>query len=552
MFLDGIHKNIAVGKCTNNESTNPKYNFPEIYTKDDMTDCLELKHKTKRMVASNAIETYQKQIFGRNEIQIDDIDELKLYPTGAPYLEYLNQFETSSNRMGKSLESDSVDEEKLTTSSTTLEPPVMYKNESKGRQNPNPDIQDIISGIVKLLNGNVNVHANNQQPPRRPTPVRINNRGPPRISEAQPIQPEFNEHFPNKPFPFDRPGSPIRPFFNGIVEQTVPSVQQNYRPNFVSQNRPPWQRPRPLPPIDNNKQRPMNPAKKEPQLYEHNLPNQIQMSQYNKIDATSSMLENVLSNQQKQHHYESNQPIRESETTEMPTTESSKISPTKIYSTASSTSNSQTIKNENENINEIDVKPFSTTQSIATIKSDSKVVQISSSTLESSMTDIVPTSTLSDTETPTLPLQSTITNTTESSLIPSMPPSTTTKTVEQTIPTKTSVQFTTRHGIVLDDTDFSRQHHKTLMNIKPTTSIAYQGYGEIFDVTLSAIQGLSESGQTQNINLNNYDKTFDPNVDEFVSIDGKKSYINLFDSNERSTATFSKTKTNVIQPTKVN
>ena len=116
------------------------------------------------------------------------------------------------------------------------------------QQNPNPDIQDIITGIVKLLNGNVNVHANTQGV-RRPSATRINNRGPPRITDTQTLPLDYDAQKPAigtsvrpPPYPFDRPE---RPFITGvpIPEQIVP-----YRPGFVS-NRPPWHRNKPRPPI---------------------------------------------------------------------------------------------------------------------------------------------------------------------------------------------------------------------------------------------------------------------------------------------------------------
>lgn len=44
-------------------------------------------------------------------------------------------------------------------------PPPILQTMSSGRQT-NPDIQDIITGIVKLLNGNVNVAANTVRPLR--------------------------------------------------------------------------------------------------------------------------------------------------------------------------------------------------------------------------------------------------------------------------------------------------------------------------------------------------------------------------------------------------
>lgn len=65
---------------------------------------------------------------------------------------------------------------------------------NQGRQ-ANPDIQDIITGIVKLLNGNVNVQANTQPAvgrPLRPFSTRINNRGPPRITDVPALPPDFD------------------------------------------------------------------------------------------------------------------------------------------------------------------------------------------------------------------------------------------------------------------------------------------------------------------------------------------------------------------------
>lgn len=138
--------------------------------------------------------------------------------------------------------------EKMSVSPKTI---VLNNNKSAARQS-NADIQDIISGIVKLLNGNVNVHTNNQGG-RIQINNRINNRGPPKIAEAQlpfsdihDINHDANKIISSQSYPFDRPE---RPFLTGVPlpEQIVPSMQQNFRPGFISQNRPPWKRPKPRP-----------------------------------------------------------------------------------------------------------------------------------------------------------------------------------------------------------------------------------------------------------------------------------------------------------------
>lgn len=136
----------------------------------------------------------------------------------------------------------------------------------QGRQ-ANPDIQDIITGIVKLLNGN---GPSNTAPPMarplRPLSTRINNRGPPRITDVPALPPDFDVPAPPlpppplgqmpppvattrmpTPYPFDIPPqntSPVRPFVNGVPlpEQIVP--QSSKRPGFYRPvTIPPWNRP---------------------------------------------------------------------------------------------------------------------------------------------------------------------------------------------------------------------------------------------------------------------------------------------------------------------
>lgn len=172
----------------------------------------------------------------------------------------------------------------------------------------NPDIQDIITGIVKLLNGNVKVQANPNLPPGglmgagrplRPLSTRINNRGPPRITDVPPLptdldisgpHTELSHHPPPliplqtsfrlpPPYPFDRPPaivplppqptenqhSPDHPFMTGVPlpEQVVPvsnSNNGNRHPGnqgIVRPQRPRLPRPRPsTKPNQNNNRRP--------------------------------------------------------------------------------------------------------------------------------------------------------------------------------------------------------------------------------------------------------------------------------------------------------
>ncbi|XP_054280542.1 uncharacterized protein LOC128998442 [Macrosteles quadrilineatus] len=121
-----------------------------------------------------------------------------------------------------------------------------------------PDIHDIITGFVKLLNGNVQAQLNpNPHPlsggrPLYPVRTRINNRGPPRITDVPLPHLDFEppELRPPKPlpavttkqpppYPFDisppisslppQPTSVLKPFISGIPlpEQLVPKDQNS-------------------------------------------------------------------------------------------------------------------------------------------------------------------------------------------------------------------------------------------------------------------------------------------------------------------------------------
>lgn len=165
------------------------------------------------------------------------------------------------------------------TATTTLHNTASpYSHLDKGRQ-VNPDIQDIITGIVKLLNGNVNVQANTVPAmgrPIRPLSSRINNRGPPRINDLPALPPDFDVPAPplpppplgqmpppapsmtsNRlptPYPFDLPppsSAPVRPYGDHMTGNKRPGI---YRPtvippwnNRLTQRRPGNRRPNPIP-----------------------------------------------------------------------------------------------------------------------------------------------------------------------------------------------------------------------------------------------------------------------------------------------------------------
>lgn len=417
------------------------------------------------------------------------------------------------------------------------------------RQNPNPDIQDIITGIVKLLNGNVNVHANTQpaQASRRPFTTRINNRGPPRISEAQPVPNEYEQQPPTitmrpPPYPFDRPDT--RPFINGVPlpEQIVPSMQQNYRPGFISQNRPPWQRPRPRPPITGNR-RPIPPYKPIPTMPEYHPEDEYQLTTI-EIDTNSSpnTTEPITGYEVEEQHLE------EDETTD---TDIKMSSPATVLQTTNK--DDFTKKSKPSEKKPITVVPEMTPTMTTIIQSTSEVnvaqymtstsppltSKTSSEVLESSFKEsnsLIQNSAVTPTLTSAATTQLSNQALTQAPVL--VPSSSTSSPLSKPIVTSdSSFPYHPRPGLVLDDPEFKPGGHRQRPQIQPTRPVTPPGYGEIFDVTLSAIQGPSGSGSQQTIKIKPYGHTGNGNGDiivspagddGFVSIDGKRTYINLF------------------------
>jgi hypothetical protein len=427
---------------------------------------------------------------------------------------------------------------------------------SNPRQN-NGNINDIITGIVKLLNGNVNVHANTG--PNRQHSNRINNRGPPRISEAQVPNNQDNQESKlgpqQPPFPFERPDGPVRPFLTGVPlpEQIVPSMQQNYnRPGFVSQNRPPWKRPKPRPPINANR-RPIPPYKNPPpipalpeyintKMEEDQLFNQSTFDENLNLDKqTNETSDNILDLEddgEENVDEETESPVVVKEESNKIVPDRKKISPS-ITTIIQTTSEVNTIPNYYE-------------------KEDSS--EAISSSMSDSNTDRETTST---SKTPDL-IESSKIDAAISSIITSQIPSLSNS--GNVKPT----QFVARPGLVLDDPEFKPGHKSNIIQnynsrLPPTKDNLPPGYGEIFDITLSAIQGPNgNTGSQQTVNIrpfgsNNgqYDGTdiiLSPSGDQaFVSIDGKRSYINLFGESS-TTQTISSTQLSTkpqIKPTSV-
>ncbi|CAG5005343.1 unnamed protein product [Parnassius apollo] len=490
-------------------------------------------------------------------------------------------------------------------------------HKEQGRQNS--DIQNIITGIVKLLNGNVNVQANTQLlngRPGRPMASRINNRGPPKISDVPPlpdldqiITPPAYAFHPTKtppPYPFDRP-----PYHGvNLPEQIVPPMS-SHRPGF-HRPMPPWQRPRPRPP--NRRPNPGLPIYKPTPP-----PAPIDIPNFDDDKPEEVVSENETSHSENNIHHEDNESVltfnfpktstQEAEkdeiqlttadTTSSTSTSTTTTSTTTESTTTTTTSTTTTTEKPTEAATEKQTEPpteqptQSATEKISTTttterpkterpvnnksekdkkkdtqyntekdkqnKDKSKVADekpidkvsknstsvdqfIQPSIFEVTSTTTTSTSSATPTEglisyAPTVSEISSANDAIKTSSINSQPlPS------SQGIPYH---PYRPRPGIVLDDTDFkphgSRYRPDASVITAPEPHLP--GYGEIFDVTVSAIQGPGEKGGAS-IHIENLHPVGPGDHDDiivspagsqgFVSIDGKRTYLNLFDSTTTS------------------
>ncbi|CAG9860551.1 unnamed protein product [Phyllotreta striolata] len=492
---------------------------------------------------------------------------------------------------------------------------------NQGRQ-ANPDIQDIITGIVKLLNGNVNVQANTGPVvgrPLRPLSTRINNRGPPRITDVPALPPDFDVPAPlpppplgqmpppavsttrlPTPYPFDVPHpnmSPVRPITGSgtsipISDHTTVKKRPGYlRPQAI----PPWKRRRP--PNSNNRRPSIPPYKPVPHFSSEmislttekpvedilmlDLSSQLSSSteegMYNQEDedlrnSTDSPEEDVsganqestevdkelavfdknkekIKNVTKSDKYTSKTTVvtptfnpdkteektvskLSNSTSEVLQTNSSIINPTSVTLESISTS----ILNDSITLNDT---------SIHTTAASSSTVEYSP--IESSIFDLFQTmradilgekeaASLSSTATENLPIISTTSNNTIGKTEVIITESSSIRNQSSTSIGSTDIHYKPRPGIVLDDTEYKPGgiHRQPIITRPPIGQI-----GEIFDITVSAIQGLGGSSGGQGkpyvipVDIENVHSgdviTSSSGSEGFVSIDGKRTYLNLFD-----------------------
>ncbi|XP_073964700.1 calcium-binding EGF-like domain-containing protein pawn [Choristoneura fumiferana] len=489
---------------------------------------------------------------------------------------------------------------------TAVQPMYATLNPNEPRQNT--EIQNIITGIVKLLNGNVNVQANTQLlRPGRPMNSRINNRGPPRISDVapidfeKPITPPTHAYHPTKtppPYPFDRPHHGVN-----LPEQIVPPL--NYRPG-LTRPIPPWQRPRPRPPY----KRP-NPGLP---IYRPTLqPMPVDIPNFDDEDLKEDA-ENDTNHDNHLVHDDKEVPLTNlpvANTTEENEREDNKLTtaPDTTSSTSSSTTTTTTTTTERTTTSTTSEKPETTTETPTTTEKPTtekaKTTTEKQNTTEQPQTTEKPKTTTERIKITTEKIKTTTekakvekktekdkkkepldnkkdkfkveekpTNKTKletiidmiessieenkASLAASIAAATPTDGLMSHAPTVSGIENADsviitsssnaqplpsspyrpyrRPGIVLDDTDFKPTGSRFRPDAPVVTAPAY---GEIFDVTLSAIQGPGEKGATvriENVNpIYGHGDRDDIIVTAsgeqgFVSIDGKRTYLNLFDT----------------------
>ncbi|XP_031784910.1 uncharacterized protein LOC100122207 [Nasonia vitripennis] len=458
----------------------------------------------------------------------------------------------------------------------------------------NPDIQDIITGIVKLLNGKVNVAVNSARPVRPVHTTRINNRGPPEIKDAPVLPSYFDSITPGMnppPPPSEQPSTyetpppvsqpempPVTPFLQGIPipEAIVPQVNRpwNSRPSRPGTRRPvpPY---KPLPNI----------AGSNVTAYEQSESDKVNavIDLQNKIDPDENRtrLTSDHANHSGNHSRQQVSPTRKYQSTlktDNPVAENTLVlggvapQPLPIPDSGD--------EPDKQKISATSAKPvFQTTlgvetsSSVQVIATTSTTTMLEPSLLPVSHSDFSESSSITSSDAP-VTLEPSRTST--SSVDPSSGLSTPTEGLLSTSrikstnlphrqpvqPITSSITFSKAHssvysyrprpGIVLDDTlDYAGA--QGIVTQRPYGGPPRHPNPDTFDVVVSAIQGPGGSGTGEvRVPVNGAHAGSDDILTSpvegqgFVSIDGKRTYLNLFDNTE-GTASASKAH---VQPTR--
>ncbi|XP_014286842.1 uncharacterized protein [Halyomorpha halys] len=370
-----------------------------------------------------------------------------------------------------------------------------------------PDIQEIITGFVKLLNGNT------PAVPPRPVRTRINNRGPPRITDLPPLVLDPPRRDP-PPYPFERPQGVIKPFVSGVPlpEQIVPTEPQPMRP-------------------------PLRPVRNKTQVIQ---PTRLPITPQVLGTAVSSSVQEAPANLSKADNY--------TKTTKPPTTNATTTSPPPIVNRSTTTNPPTTTTNRTTTTT--NRPPTTTTNRTTTMAPPTTTAPKTTTTTTRTTTP------KAEIKTPPMTIKTPSELEKKKKIVVS--PSTTIEpsivevvTVEETkwndTRTKATGGYAPRPGIVLDDPEY-----KPGIGKRPTV-IETHGGGQVFDITVSAVQGPDQPSKTgqpviypgtaERIELEGVSLPGAGNGEvsvitsaeagqHFVSIDGKRTYISLFGSSE--------------------
>ncbi|XP_050447634.1 uncharacterized protein LOC126849645 isoform X2 [Cataglyphis hispanica] len=461
-------------------------------------------------------------------------------------------------------------------------PPPILQTVAPGQRQANPDIQDIITGIVKLLNGNVNVAANTVRPLRPIQATRINNRGPPRISDVPPLPPDFDtpdgnrrpiSSYKSSPPPLDssfhrdknfsmtensqhdlKPESEISQASSTIKKDAShqgtlieDDDAKNHTSNFgVDKDR--------VEIVANNDSAIPNTTKKseiEESTKKHHIVNKYHTPlKENKINGEETLILGVATDYITPTHTTRHpEPSKATTSSQVKVTKSSKSEEKASFATFKVEKPIEKTTTKTFSTSTLNIETSSSVQVIESIPTKVVLRPTFADSAESS-TDIksavsLEPSSVSDVTEYTEPMSSVSTPT--DGLPTSYSKSTTTmekSTVRPTasIPTKntgSTERYRPRPGIVLDDTlDYTGA--QGLPSQRPyITPLRHPAPGDIFDVTVSAIQGPGgSSGESVRVSVNSGSGdvilTSAVGGQGFVSIDGKRTYLNLFDNTDRT------------------
>ena len=122
--------------------------------------------------------------------------------------------------------------------------------------------------------------------------------------------------------------------------------------------------------------------------------------------------------------------------------------------------------------------------------------------------------------------------------------------------------FIPKPGIVIDDIDY-KSTIKLDIPVQTSATKIQHGPGDIFDITVSAVQGLGSGsmqvkpisfpGDVEKVQIDRHHDIITKPIEGqgFVSIDGKRTYLNLFDTDESSTSSTTIVPTKVISATNI-